>query len=206
MLTRLDLVRLVAEANAAADDSVRQSMATSMDIEPARLAELFATNEREWEILKGVSGLIRATRGSDLFMPGSTTVSQTRRQWVTDKFTLSPHGFLAWRTICQAFAKVSEAPLDRFYTGGCRAFYSPLEWRAKGERYGCDSELIVVYDGGDVRMAFDSHDEWACEKSMRDALSAVGLYAERCTHWYSAIYVANQELADSLSIPVPEAP
>lgn len=73
--------------------------------------------------------------------------------------------------------------------GGCKTFYSPQEWRDRGEEYGLRSELVVVYDGGGPRSFFEyqglnSHliDE------MHKALEAVGLYHERCTCWYGAIY------------------
>lgn len=73
--------------------------------------------------------------------------------------------------------------------GGCKTFYSPQEWRARGEEYGIRSELVVVYDGGGPRNFF----EWQggnteLMEEMRLALEAVGLYHEACTCWYGAIY------------------
>lgn len=38
---------------------------------------------------------------------------------------------------------------------GCKVFYSPSEWRTRGEEYGNKSELIVVYDGGKHRSMFN---------------------------------------------------
>lgn len=35
-------------------------------------------------------------------------------------------------------------------TCGCQAFYSPLQWKERGGKYGHDALLILVYDGGDV--------------------------------------------------------
>lgn len=85
-------------------------------------------------------------------------------------------------------------------TGGCKAFYSPAEWRARGESYGTEAELVVVYDGGDL-MRFFSLDacynelydfpaerRYATYEGMQAALEAVGLYFEECTGWYSAVY------------------
>lgn len=73
--------------------------------------------------------------------------------------------------------------------GGCRAFYTPEEWRQRGEKYGLGAELIVVHDGGDAApyfnldyMMYELHDK------MQNELEKVGLYAEACTSWYTAVY------------------
>lgn len=92
----------------------------------------------------------------------------------------------------QAYAVVMRV-LKRFGatdTGGCKAFYSPKEWKARGESYGLESELIVVYDGGDHRGAFEpeAEHEDSMHNAMDAALKEVGLYFEPCTGWYSAIY------------------
>lgn len=73
--------------------------------------------------------------------------------------------------------------------GGCRAFYTPAEWEARGEKYGSGSELIVVHDGGDLAPSFNM--DYCCYESVEEvqkALERLGLYAEQCTSWYSAIY------------------
>ena len=92
---------------------------------------------------------------------------------------LSKLGKLAYKTITKCMKE-----LDLTYTGGCKTFYSPKEWKEKGEEYGINSELIVVYDGGDVSEFFDG----AFYDKMVKYLKNVGLYFERCTCWYSAIY------------------
>lgn len=73
-------------------------------------------------------------------------------------------------------------------TGGCRTFYSPAEWAARGETYGRNAELIVVYDGGDVSSYFTYDYGFTLAEKMSDALSKVGMFAEQCTGWYSGIY------------------
>jgi hypothetical protein len=90
-------------------------------------------------------------------------------------------------------------------TGGCKAFYSPIEWMARGEEYGTTAHLIVVYDGGDMRPVFsmDAAYDLDCEfyrktctprpayalyEGMQENLSTAGLYFEECTRWYSAVY------------------
>lgn len=71
-------------------------------------------------------------------------------------------------------------------TGGCRTFYSPQEWQARGEKYGLESVLIVCHDGGDVASFFDGN--YIRMESMQEALERVGYWAQPCTSWYTAIY------------------
>lgn len=82
---------------------------------------------------------------------------------------------------------------DMTHTGGCKAFYSPREWAERGEKYGAQSDLIVVYDGGDLRYYFnlnaDIETGYIFTTRMIEALAAAGLWSEECTGWYAAIYV-----------------
>ncbi len=80
---------------------------------------------------------------------------------------------------------------DLTFTGGCKVFYSPTEWKARGEEYGTTSLLVIVYDGGSVRkavsldgFAYDLHEEF------RQVLAGLGLICEECTCWYAAVYRA----------------
>jgi hypothetical protein len=79
-----------------------------------------------------------------------------------------------------------------FRSGGCRVFYSPEEWMERGEQYGTDAELVVVYDGGDHARFFsmdaDSFTMYASTERMREALEEVGAWFEECTGWYAAVY------------------
>lgn len=97
---------------------------------------------------------------------------------------LSEPGVTAW----DAITSLLEAE-DATYTGGCKAFYSPQEWEARGEEYGTKSVLVVVHDGGEVGRYFnyDKEDYKAIER-MNAKLKSVGLWFESCTCWYSAIY------------------
>jgi hypothetical protein len=75
------------------------------------------------------------------------------------------------------------------YTGGCRPFYTPAEWRERGEEYGLSSELIVVHDGGDYALFFNyAYGAYSAIDAMDTALREAGYYAESCTSWYTAIY------------------
>jgi hypothetical protein len=94
----------------------------------------------------------------------------------------------------------------RTYTGGCKAFYSPSEWRTRDEQYGTEAHLIVVYDGGALGPVFSmdaAHDldaditqqtgrpspaPYALYEGMQNKLREAGLYFEECTNWYCAVY------------------
>jgi hypothetical protein len=51
--------------------------------------------------------------------------------------------------------------------GGCRAFYTPEEWKERGESYGLTAKLIVVHDG-------------RCASKDRLLLRNVYLLVQRC--------------------------
>lgn len=79
---------------------------------------------------------------------------------------------------------------DLDHTGGCRAFYSPAEWKARGEEYGITSELVIVHDGGDLAPVFNiDYEMYELQDRMDiEVLRPLGLFAEPCTCWYTAIY------------------
>lgn len=87
------------------------------------------------------------------------------------------------RKVRAAFGKDSDG-------GGCRAFYTPKEWvEEKGNDYGVGSELIVVYDGGDLHPFFEFEGgNSSLIDSMTAELEKVGVWSENCTSWYSAVY------------------
>ena len=86
---------------------------------------------------------------------------------------------------------------NKLTTTELRAFYAPSEWRAHGEAYGCDSHLVIVYDGATSLKRVFSMD--ACYESgraegykhyeaMQDKLAEIGLFFEECTRWHAAVY------------------
>jgi|TARA_R110000751_G_scaffold75673_1_gene152340 hypothetical protein len=75
-----------------------------------------------------------------------------------------------------------------YSTGGSRTFYTPREWTDRGESYGCRSELVFVYDGGDLYSVMNHELGGAGEQDLSQELAKAGLYHEQCTGWYSAIY------------------
>jgi hypothetical protein len=75
------------------------------------------------------------------------------------------------------------------YTGGCQAFYTPEEWKERGEQDGLTSELIVVHDGGDLAPFFNGdYEQFNLKSSMHKALEKAGYYSQQMTCWYTAIY------------------
>jgi hypothetical protein len=75
------------------------------------------------------------------------------------------------------------------YTGGCTPFYSAKQWKDRGEEYGTEAELVIVHDGGDFSEYFSYMSEYPkLQDRMNEALNKLGLYAEPCTCWYTAIY------------------
>lgn len=80
-----------------------------------------------------------------------------------------------------------EAGLDDHGGGG--RFYTPREWRDRGEAYGTNSLLIVTHDGGDHAAAFNwDYEAYSVMEELRRRLARIGVYGEQCTSWYSAIY------------------
>jgi hypothetical protein len=72
--------------------------------------------------------------------------------------------------------------------GGCRLFYTPQEWKNRGELYGTSGELVVVYDGGYLYSVMNGEFGWSSQTKLNDLLQAEGLYLEQSTNWYSALY------------------
>lgn len=93
-------------------------------------------------------------------------------------------GELAHETLMRFFEKHG-----LLYSGGQKVFYTPEEWRAKGEPYGQKAVLVVCHDGGAHAPAFNwDYGDTKLVEALRQELEAVGLYVEGCTCWYSGIY------------------
>lgn len=90
-----------------------------------------------------------------------------------------------FETVTRAIRAHVGAPDDPRYPD----FYTPHEWRKRGEEYGLTAVAIVVHDGGAFAPCF-SHDyeDYAAMDAMHQALAACGYWAEQCTSWYTAIY------------------
>lgn len=106
------------------------------------------------------------------------------------KFTRMPDGLdesgqLAYNSIMEVLRTEGAT-----WTGGCTAFRSPSEWKERGEKYGTESALIVVYDGGSHRPYFTLDEEcYDLVEKMQQALRKHGMRFEEATTWYGAVYV-----------------
>lgn len=83
-----------------------------------------------------------------------------------------------------------------------QVFYAPAEWRERGEEYGRDSLLVIVYDGCATLKQVFSMDYCyeavaarrgypACYshyEAMQQKLAEAGFFFEECTRYYAAIY------------------
>ena len=93
------------------------------------------------------------------------------------------------KSAAQAIVALMTAELTNPSGGGGKAFYTPEEWKDRGEDYGHGSVLIVVHDGGDQAPYFNmDYEQYAKHDRMTTHLEQIGLYAEQCTCWYSAVY------------------
>lgn len=77
------------------------------------------------------------------------------------------------------------------YTGGCQAFYTPREWRERGEPYSQGAVLIVVHEGSEVAYLFDYdkvNGNYSAMEQMAEILGRAGFLAESMNGWSTAIY------------------
>ena len=68
-------------------------------------------------------------------------------------------------------------------------FYTPAEWKVRGEKHGNEAVLVIVHDGGDLAPLCNY--DYGCYDDI-EAFSAflggLGYYVEDATGWYSAVY------------------
>jgi hypothetical protein len=97
---------------------------------------------------------------------------------------LSPKGHEALELIQQFLAEKGLTG-----TGGQRVFWSPEEWKERGEKYGQDSILVITHDGGDHAPAFNwDYCNYELLEALQNRLVLQGMFVEQCTGWYSAVY------------------
>lgn len=78
---------------------------------------------------------------------------------------------------------------DALFTGGCKPFYSPDEWRDRDEWATVGGEpknvvLIVCHDGGDMSLYGGRPNLWA---TLRRELHNAGYFVARGTGWWSYV-------------------
>jgi hypothetical protein len=98
--------------------------------------------------------------------------------------------------LCRAGLKAAEALRDycikhKLTYAGSRVFYTPDQWKQRGEKYGTDSLLVCVYDGAECRRALAlSGEDYRHVDAFAAILNDIDVFAEECTGWYAAIYNA----------------
>lgn len=78
---------------------------------------------------------------------------------------------------------------DALFTGGCTPFYSPRQWKERGEWHAIGGEptgvvLVVCHDGGDMSHYGGVPKLWA---ALDAALSAGGYRVNYGEHWWTYI-------------------
>lgn len=78
---------------------------------------------------------------------------------------------------------------DKEPSAGGKMFYTPKEWKARGELYGTKALVVVVHDGGDHAPYFNwDYECYKAVEGLTEELAKIGCFPEQCTCWYSAIY------------------
>ena len=81
-----------------------------------------------------------------------------------------------------------------FTTGGCTTFYTPSDWEGRGEQYGHDSQLIVVYDWGDLYYVMNPHYSdfpslfYKYQAELMREFEEASLVLQECHSWHAAVY------------------
>jgi hypothetical protein len=95
----------------------------------------------------------------------------------------------ALKIACEIKSMIHEDKDGEPYGGGCTAFYSPEQWRERGEKYGLDSVLILCHDGGDLSVYCNPYENnYINRDRLESVLQSLGYWYEPCTTWYSAVY------------------
>jgi len=98
---------------------------------------------------------------------------------------LSPAAVVAYELIVGFIRRHKLSP------GGVRTFYSPAEWKTRGEHYLHGAELIIVCDGGSVKRAvLFAGEDHRLREQFYVMLNQAGFHLEEGEHWYAGVYRA----------------
>jgi hypothetical protein len=71
-------------------------------------------------------------------------------------------------------------------------FYTPEEWKDRGEEYGLSSKLIVTHEGDALAPFFNlDYGAYGAFDEMIEAFDSTPYWSEGCTCWYSCFYLRN---------------
>lgn len=74
-------------------------------------------------------------------------------------------------------------------TGGCCTFYTPTQWKERGEKHCLNADLIICHDGGDFSyMCSYTKGDYRLLNRFTKHLKDAGYYSEQGTNWYSGLY------------------
>jgi hypothetical protein len=78
---------------------------------------------------------------------------------------------------------------EDFGGGGCKAFRTIEDHKARREDYGLESKLLLIHDGGDLASFCNpDYQYYKRTEALDTALNKAGYRLENCTCWYSAVY------------------
>ena len=94
------------------------------------------------------------------------------------------------RAIAYAIRKVAEQ--NQWNSGGQKVFWSPAEWREKGERWNSDI-LNLLFEGGDHAPSFSldysyNRNGYSDYELMLELLKEHGVYSEQYFSWAGGIF------------------
>lgn len=94
------------------------------------------------------------------------------------------------RKLALAIVKLAK---ERNWYAGQKVFWSPKQWKDKGEHYGLNAELVILHECGDHAPFFSlDHSSYTGSYKQYDEqvkfLSGYGFYSEGLYTWSSAIY------------------
>jgi len=69
----------------------------------------------------------------------------------------------------------------KLYTGGCKTFYTPTEWKYRKEEFHNTAILVMVYDGSEVKDIVNT-------PKFKAFLAKHGYYREQGHHWNCGIF------------------
>ena len=65
-------------------------------------------------------------------------------------------------------------------------FYSKKDWKARGEEYSLDSDVVMTFDGGFMYDIVNNYGQAGIE--LNEALKEIGLYTEQGYSWNCGFY------------------
>ncbi len=104
---------------------------------------------------------------------------------------LSRHGVRSWFLIMKMLEEqhpeIKETSPEKI---NHKYFYSPAEWKARGETYGLSGELVLIHEEGYLTGYCNlDYCDYAGYELLIETFSKERTYIEQCTSWYSAVYL-----------------